>query len=75
MGWKRLAHEVGNSVRGSKVGYGIGSEGEKNDFMKRGMDMEIDIRIEGKKQCMEYGSQENDKNSKVVVGSQHHRAQ
>ena len=38
------------------------------------MDMEIDIQIEGKKQCKEYGRQEEDKNSKVVVGSQHHQA-
>ena len=75
MGWKRLAHEVGNSVRGSKVGCGIGSEGEKNDFMKRGMDMEIDVLIEGKKQCVESGSQEEDKNSKVVAGSQQHNVQ
>ena len=33
------------------------------------MDMEIGILIEGKKQCMEGGNQEVEKNSKVVVGS------
>ena len=57
------------------MGCGTSLEGLKNDFGKRGMDMEIDVLIEGKKQCMEGGSQEEDKNSKVVAGSQHHRAQ
>ena len=61
-------------MQGPQVGCGTSLEGLKNDFGKRGVDMEIDIQIEGKKQCMEYGSQEEDKNSKVVVGSQHHQA-
>ena len=74
-GWKRLAREVGNSMQGPKVGCGTSLEGLKNDFGKRGMDMEIDVLIEEKKQCVESGSQEEDKNSKVVAGSQHHHAQ
>nr|POE82681.1 hypothetical protein CFP56_61986 [Quercus suber] len=63
-GWKRLAREVGNAVQGPEVGCGTILEELKNNFGKRGMDMEIDELIEGKKQCMEGGSQEEDKNSK-----------
>ena len=74
-GWKRLAREVGNYVQGPKVGGGTDVEGLKNDFGKRGIDMEIDVLIEGKKHCMEGGSQVENKNSKVVGGSQHHHAQ
>ena len=62
-------------MQGPKVGCGTSLEGLKNDFGKRGMDMEIDVLIEEKKQCVESGSQEEDKNSKVVAGSQHHHAQ
>ena len=68
-GWKRLAREVGNYVQGLKVGCGTSVEGIKNVFGKRGMDMEIDVLLEGKKQCMEGGSQEEGKNSKVVSRS------
>ena len=39
------------------------------------MDMEIDGIYEGKKHCMEGAGQMDDQNSKVVAGSQHHRAQ
>ena len=68
-GWKRLTRGI--LCKGLKWVVGSGLRG-KNDFGKRGMDMEIDVLIKGKNQCMEYGSQEEEKNSKVVVGSQHH---
>ena len=68
-GWKRLARDVGNSVKGPKAGCRTDLEGLQNNFGKRGTDMEIGILIEGKKQCMEGGNQEVEKNSKVVVGS------
>ena len=71
-GWKRVAREVGNINQGTKGCSGADSEGEKNDFGKRGMCMEIDVQIEEKKQCMGYGSQGDDQNSKVVAGFQHH---
>ena len=68
-GWKRLTRGI--LCKGLKWVVGSGLRG-KNDFGKRGMDMEIDVQIKGKNQCMEYGTQEEDKNSKVVVRSQHH---
>ena len=74
-GWKRLAREWGNYGHGSKEGCGTDVEGLKIFFGKHGMDMEIDVLYEGKKHCMEGGSQVEDQNSKVVAGSQHHRAQ
>ena len=74
-GWKRLAREVGSYEHGAKEGCGIDLEGLKNVYGKRGMDMEIDGIYEGKKHCMEGAGQMDDQNSKVVAGSQHHRAQ
>ena len=74
-GWKRLAREVGNIDQGTKGCSGLDSEGEKNDLGKRGMCMEIDVQIEGKKQCMGCGSQGDDQISKVVAGFQHHQSQ
>ena len=73
--WKRLACEVGNINEGTKGCSGSNSEGDKNYFGKRGMCMDIDVQIEGKKQCMGYGSQGDDQISKVVVGFQHHQSQ
>ena len=67
--WKRLARDMGNSVKGLKAGCRTSLEGLQNNFWKRGMDMEIGILIEGKKQCIEGGNQEVDKNSKVIAGS------
>ena len=74
-GWKRLAREVGNIDQRTKGCSGPDSEEKKNDFGKRGMCMEIDVQIEGKKQCMGYGSQGDDQISKVVAGFQHHQSQ
>ena len=71
-GWKRLAREMGKIDQGTKGYSGLDTESEKNDFGKRGTCMEIDFQIKGKKQCMGYGSQGDDQNSKVVAGSQHH---
>ena len=73
--WKRLTHEVGNIDQGTKGCSGPDFEGEKNDFGKWGMCIEINIQIEGKKQCMGYGSQGDDQISKVVAGFQHHQSQ
>ena len=42
-GWKRLAREVGNIDQGTKGCSGPNFEGEKNDFRKRGMCIEIDV--------------------------------
>ena len=74
-GWKRLAREVGKSVQENKARCGFGFEGEKNDFGKRSKSMEIDVELEGKRQCIDNGSQENGQISKVVAGFQHHRSQ
>ena len=47
---------MGKIDQGTKGCSGPDTEGEKNDFGKWGMCMEIDVQIEGKKQCMGYGS-------------------
>ena len=74
-GWKRLAYKVGNIDQRTKGCSGPNSKEEKNDFGKRGMCMDIDVQIEGKKQCIGCGSQGDDQISKVVAGFQHHQSQ